>query len=106
MVPKMLEWYWYLPPRCIMKMNVDGVARGNLGIAGWGVVFRDHDGTIKGTYIGGLGVATNYEAKCTTIIEGLNMAIQQGWQHIWVDTNSVAATKVFQADKALWKLRA
>ncbi|KAF9620424.1 hypothetical protein IFM89_012601 [Coptis chinensis] len=106
MAPKMLECYWYLPPRGIMKMNTDGAARGNPGIAGWGVVFRDHDGTVKGTYIGGIGVATNYVAECTSIIEGINLAIQQWWQHIWVDIDSVAATKTFQADKVLWKLRA
>ncbi|KAF9604618.1 hypothetical protein IFM89_008884 [Coptis chinensis] len=106
MAPKMLECYWYLPPKGIMKMNADGAARGNLGIAGWGVVFRDHKGTVKGTYIRGIRVATNYEVECTTIIEGLNMAIQQGWQHIWVDTDSVAAAKAFQDDRVLWKLRA
>ncbi|KAF9595438.1 hypothetical protein IFM89_000356 [Coptis chinensis] len=28
-----------------MKMNPDGAARGNPGIAGWRVVFRDHEDT-------------------------------------------------------------
>ncbi|KAF9599054.1 hypothetical protein IFM89_033661 [Coptis chinensis] len=71
--------------------------------------YRERDGIELKSYlktIGGIGVATNYEAECTAIIEGLNMAIQQGWQHIWVHTDSVAAAKAFQADKVLWKLRA
>ncbi|KAF9626048.1 hypothetical protein IFM89_030716 [Coptis chinensis] len=68
--------------RGILRMNADGAARGNLGIAGWGVVFRDHDGPKHGS------------------------AIQQGWQHIWVDTDSVAAKAFQAANKVLWKLRA
>ncbi|KAF9598546.1 hypothetical protein IFM89_028078 [Coptis chinensis] len=54
-------------------------------------------------YVGGLGVAMNYEVESTAIVEGITKAIEQGWLHIWVDTDSAAAAKAFQTDNVLWK---
>ncbi|KAF9596182.1 hypothetical protein IFM89_007500 [Coptis chinensis] len=100
----MLECYWYLPLSGYIKVNTDGASRGNPGNAGWAAVYRDHNGIVIGTYVGGLGVATNYEAKSTAIVEGIAKAIEQGWLHIWVDTDSATAAKAFQTDNVLWKV--
>ncbi|KAF9594868.1 hypothetical protein IFM89_035029 [Coptis chinensis] len=87
-----------------IKVNTDGASRGNPGNAGWAAMYRDHNGTVIGTYVGGLGVRMNYEAKSTAIVEGIAKAIEQGWLHIWVDTDSAVAAKAFQTDNVLWKV--
>ncbi|KAF9600512.1 hypothetical protein IFM89_009961 [Coptis chinensis] len=103
---KVVKAYLRTNKECQLKLNTDGASRGNPGNAGWGVVFRNQLGVVVGTLVGGLGVATSYEAERTAIVEGMNMAITKGWTHIRVDTDSGAAAKAFQSDKIYWKVRA
>ncbi|KAF9606276.1 hypothetical protein IFM89_024185, partial [Coptis chinensis] len=80
--PRMLECYWYLPPQGYIKVNTKGASRGNPGNTGWAAVYRDHNGTVIGTCVGGLGVAMNYEVESIAIVEGIMKAIEQV-QAIW-----------------------
>ncbi|KAG9441971.1 hypothetical protein H6P81_017825 [Aristolochia fimbriata] len=46
---------WRPPPSGCIKLNFDGSSQGNPGPAGFGGVFRDHEGNILLTYAGPLG---------------------------------------------------
>ncbi|KAF9604944.1 hypothetical protein IFM89_011311 [Coptis chinensis] len=95
----MLECYWYLPPPGCIKVNTDGASSGNPGNAGWATIYRDHNGTVIGTYIEGLGVIKNYEAKSTAVVEGITKAIEQGWLHIWVQWTQILQQRLIRPFK-------
>jgi len=38
--------FWHPPPKGYLKYNIDGVSKGNLGIAGYGGVLRDENDSV------------------------------------------------------------
>ncbi|KAF9599986.1 hypothetical protein IFM89_002021 [Coptis chinensis] len=89
-----------------MKANTDGSSRGNHGLAGWGVIFRDNNGVVHGTLIGGLGVCTCYVAECKAIVECITKAIELGWTRLWIQTDSSSAAAAFNTNKVHWQCKA
>ncbi|KAF5196957.1 hypothetical protein FRX31_013455 [Thalictrum thalictroides] len=75
---------------------------------GWSSRFkklRNDDGALVGVSIGGLGVETCFIAETATIIEGIIMAAEMGWQNIWVEAHSEAAVAALRNNKPHWKLK-
>jgi hypothetical protein len=54
---------WTPPPSGFLKLNFDGVEKGNLGWAGVGGVIRDNGGNIIRLYVRSLGNSTNNAAE-------------------------------------------
>lgn len=59
--------FWSPPATHSYKLNFDGAAKGNLGLAGYGGIFRDVVGSALHIYHGSLGRDTNNTAE----LEGL-----------------------------------
>ena len=58
---------WSPPMPRAYKMIFDGAAKGNPGLAGFGGIFRNHEGTVAHIYFGAMGRDSNNAAE----LEGL-----------------------------------
>ncbi|WP_114905992.1 bifunctional RNase H/acid phosphatase [Ornithinimicrobium murale] len=59
-------------------VEADGGSRGNPGVAGYGALVRDSDGTLLAERAGPLGTASNNVAEYTGLIEGLRAVLHLG----------------------------
>ncbi|XP_062011846.1 uncharacterized protein LOC133728442 [Rosa rugosa] len=71
-----------------LKVNTDGAARGTLGLAGFGGIFRDHLGNCMGCFAGSMGIATALEAELQAIIHAVLIASGKGWTSLWIECDS------------------
>ncbi|KAF5187370.1 hypothetical protein FRX31_023043 [Thalictrum thalictroides] len=100
------ECKWYPPEALVIKINCDGASKGNPGQAGLGCVFRDCHGFFLLVKAKGIGFATNYEAECGAIMEGLEEAVKRGWLKVWVESDSTAAIQAFAHGSLPWRIAA
>ncbi|KAF6171440.1 hypothetical protein GIB67_031766 [Kingdonia uniflora] len=98
--------FWELPRIGEIKINTDGAAKGNLGKGGIGCIFRDCNGNVLGTLSKGLGLVTNFMAKCEAIIHGVEFAALFGWLIEWIESNSTTAVQAFKSNNIPWILEA
>ncbi len=70
-----------------MVIEVDGASRGNPGAAGCGIVLRPEGGPERevGLY---LGKTTNNVAEYLAVISGLQLALEDGADEIWLKSDS------------------
>ncbi|KAF6137699.1 hypothetical protein GIB67_023633 [Kingdonia uniflora] len=73
---------WILPNVNEIKLCCDGSALGNPGPSGIGIVYRDWEGRVLGTFCKLVGTTTNYLAKVNAIINGVEKAIYRGWNNL------------------------
>ena len=66
----------------------DGASRGNPGPAGIGVVISDESGKVLKEISDQIGEATNNFAEYTAVIRGLSEALEMGFSHAVVNTDS------------------
>ncbi|KAF9594508.1 hypothetical protein IFM89_031626 [Coptis chinensis] len=102
--PQIKECKWLLPEIDQVKVNVDGSSMGNPRPAGWGAMYRDHNGEFLLVSCKGLGVKTNYVPECYAILENAKVAIEKGWLNLWLESNSTVAIEDFSTGKIPWKL--
>ena len=62
---------WIPPPVGTFKLNIDGVAKGNPGPAGYGGVMRNSKGGILSLFWGSIGNNTNNMVELEGLINGL-----------------------------------
>ena len=62
---------WIPPQAGTFKINVDGAAKGNPGLAGYGGVIINSRGSILSLFWGSIGSNTNNIAKLEGLINGL-----------------------------------
>lgn len=72
----------------MFKLNFNRVAKGNLGPAGLGGVFRNVAREILGVYWGFIGENTNNMVELKALLEGLNMAVTNGWFLVIIEGDS------------------
>ncbi|KAJ4717448.1 Ribonuclease H protein [Melia azedarach] len=89
--PQITQVLWLLPIYPFIKVNTDGLSKGNPGEAACGGVFRDHSGKFLGAYAVSLGHNTSFYAEIMAIIYAINQAAQRGWKFIWLESDSQAA---------------
>jgi ribonuclease HI len=80
--------FWSPPPVDFIKLNFDGASKGNPGAAGYGVVFRNHQGHIILINAGNLGHSTNNAAELWGLIRGLQLAIDYNFTKLIVEGDS------------------
>jgi len=61
-----------------LLVEADGGSRGNPGVAGYGALVRDADGTLLAERAAPLGIASNNVAEYTGLIEGLRAVLDLG----------------------------
>ena len=88
----------------ILKLNLDGASRGNLGPAGYGGVIHNDKGDIVHIFSMYLGEAKNNEAKFSALEHGLRILIRMGNGTAVVEGDSLlaisAAKKIQNGTKA------
>ena len=76
------------PPFPYLKLNTDGSALGNLGLAGAGGVLRDH----RGRWISSFSLcgrfATNNMVELAAVKQGLEMAWNMGYKFLHLELDS------------------
>ncbi|KAL6194704.1 hypothetical protein ACLB2K_035781 [Fragaria x ananassa] len=81
-------WHPPLFPR--IKLNIDGLAKGNPGFASCGGVFRDTHGHNIGGYCKGLGHNSAFYSKLMGVIIRVEYAFQFGWKCLWLESDSTS----------------
>ena len=82
----------------MVRMYIDGGARGNPGPAGYGVRIEDADGTLIEELYGGLGVATNNVAEYNGLLAALKWAVDHGQQKVQVRADSELLVKQMRGE--------
>ncbi|XP_026459745.1 uncharacterized protein LOC113360451 [Papaver somniferum] len=102
-----IKCFWEPPQNNEMILCCDGVARGNPGRAGAGVVVRDANANVVGAMSVGFGVQTNYLAELFCVIVGLEWAVKFEVGSICIRTDSMSVVLVFSGDDVIvpWFLR-
>ena len=77
-----------MPPNPFIKINTDGSALGNLGIAGATGILRNQLGQWISAFSLHLGLVTNNIAELTAVREGLAMAWTMGFKFIYLELDS------------------
>ncbi|GLJ31735.1 hypothetical protein SUGI_0638270 [Cryptomeria japonica] len=97
---------WKAPPMDWMKLNFDGASKGNLGDSDFGAIIRNNIGEpIYGVY-GGLGLATNNEAKIRALEAVLNLCVQIGISRVIIEGESqIIINDIIKSNFQCWKLR-
>jgi len=80
--------HWQLPLQNSFKINFDGASRGNPGMAGFGGVCRNDKGEIVKVFFGKLGFDSNNSTELEGLIQGLTLALSEGWLPATVEGDS------------------
>uniref|UniRef100_A0A2N9F7H7 Reverse transcriptase domain-containing protein n=1 Tax=Fagus sylvatica TaxID=28930 RepID=A0A2N9F7H7_FAGSY len=84
--------YWRPPPTDFFKLNTDGSAEGNPGLAGAGGIIRNHTGGwIKG-FSRKIGVTNSLAAELWGLRDGLILAHQQNIKKIIIELDAKAVS--------------
>lgn len=87
---------WFPPSSNIIKLNVDGTAKGNPGVSGTGGVFRDSSGVVIYAFSSYLGVKSNNFAECSVLLIGLRIAYHLDINKLQVKSDSLLLVQWFQ----------
>lgn len=79
---KVTKVVWDFPDQGWMKVNTDGVSRGNPGKSAIGFVVRDEEGDVKFAWGKKIQKATNTEAETLTILEALRHCVHHVYTSI------------------------
>ena len=85
-VPQLI--HWKAPPHPYLKLNTDGSALDNPGLARAGGVLRDHQGQWISGFSARVGLATNNMAELDVVRQGLAMAWNAGVKLLQLELDS------------------
>ncbi|KAL6221415.1 hypothetical protein ACLB2K_009166 [Fragaria x ananassa] len=104
-VPRLIIWHPPLYPW--LKLNTDGLAKGNPGPAACGGVFRDCFGNFIAGYCQGLSHQTAFFSELMAVIIGVELAYQLGWHQIWLESDSTSVLSCLSSSSFCppWPLR-
>lgn len=87
--PNIHTIFWLSPPIGWIKVNTDGLAKGNPGPSACGAVFRG--GAFRGCFAVSLGHHSAFYAELYAIISAIEIAHSKGWHSLWIESDSLAA---------------
>ncbi|TQD76419.1 hypothetical protein C1H46_038047 [Malus baccata] len=93
--PSIVPVRWHPPPFSWVKVNTDGLAKGNPGPAACGGVFRDSAGYFLGGFSLCLGHRTSFYAELHAVILAVELAHARGWQNLWLESDSSSVISCF-----------
>ncbi|XP_004289281.1 PREDICTED: putative ribonuclease H protein At1g65750-like [Fragaria vesca subsp. vesca] len=98
---------WHPPLSPWIKLNTDGLAKGNPGPATCGGVFRDYQGHFIGGFSTPIGHHNDFFSELLAVIIGIELAFQLGWQHVWLECDSTSVVECFSKSSFVppWQLR-
>ncbi|XP_058746815.1 uncharacterized protein LOC131619766 [Vicia villosa] len=97
---------WCPPPLGWVKVNIDGVARGNPVTMACGGLYRDSNAVHLGSFCDYMGEGNSELAEFWAAIIAIEKAVSLGWRKIWIETDCLLVVKAF-SDTTLvpWKIR-
>ena len=78
-----------MPSAPYIKLNTDGSAIGNPGLASTGGILRNHMGNWLAGFSLHLGIASNNMAELATVRQGLILAWDMGFKFIQLELDSI-----------------
>lgn len=94
--PKVVSVFWHPPLIPWVKINMDGLAKGNPGEAACGAVFKGFNGAFKGCFAMSLGLHSSFYAEIFGVIVAIEEAANRGWQYVWLESDSIVALSCLQ----------
>ncbi|PRQ42072.1 putative RNA-directed DNA polymerase [Rosa chinensis] len=88
--PKIQRVLWHPPLPPWVKVNTDGLAKGNPGPAACGGVFRDASGVYLGSFCQPLGCNSSFYAELYAVIVSIEVAFTRGWTTLWLESDSIS----------------
>ncbi|KAF7834213.1 reverse transcriptase [Senna tora] len=85
---------WNPPKFSWWKLNSDGACLGNPGPFAIGGIIRDHMGNWVKGFSGFVGQGTALKAELWAIVRGSNLALDLGYNFLWIETDSLLACKL------------
>jgi ribonuclease HI len=103
----LLEVIWQPPLFDWLKCNIDGAVVGCPGSASCGGVFRNHSSDFVLGFAEPLGLATSYFAELCGAMRAIEIAFQNDWHNIWIESDSTLVVSAFQSPhrEVPWVLR-
>ena len=104
--PKIKEIIWQPPVFDWIKCNIDGASLGNPGPSSCGGIFRDKNADFLGAFAYNLGISNSLVAELNATMFAIELAHHRGWNHIWLESDSMFVTLAFKSKKIVpWQLR-
>lgn len=105
LIPKLISVLWKPPPIGWVKVNTDGSFR-DKSRAGFGGVFRNHEGVFIGGFSSKVDVCSAIDAEILAVLEALQVAWVRRWTHVWLETDSALVVHYFYHPHLVpWRLR-
>jgi ribonuclease HI len=102
--PTIKEILWCPPQSNWMKCNTDGAA--TTDTASYGGIFRDHLADFRGGFAENIGKNSAFFAEILGAIRAIEIAFQNHWYNLWLETDSVLVVKAFSNQALIpWQLR-
>ncbi|XP_058757438.1 uncharacterized protein LOC131630707 [Vicia villosa] len=101
-----LEVLWQPPPKGCIKVNIDGLARGDPSLIACGGIFQDENACHMGSFCDFLGEGSAALVDLLAAVVALERAKILGWKKIWMESDCSLVIKAF-SDCSLvpWKIR-
>ncbi|XP_004304923.1 PREDICTED: putative ribonuclease H protein At1g65750-like [Fragaria vesca subsp. vesca] len=105
--PRIQHVLWQPPFFPWIKVNTDGLAKGNPSPAACGGVFRDASGGFLGSFCQSLGWKTSFYSELYAVILAIEIAHDKGWVYLWLESDSVSVVACFSSKSFSppWNLR-
>lgn len=84
--------------RAGVKLNTDGCFYESNGKAGFGGLFRDHDGQWLLGFYGKLTCDSSLETEIWGIYRGLTIMLERGYNNIHIESDSLSAVQLINGD--------
>ncbi|XP_026383656.1 uncharacterized protein LOC113279166 [Papaver somniferum] len=97
--------HWQAPSFGVTLFCCDGASFGNPGLAGFGVVVRDHLCQVICTLTGGLGITTNYIAEVFVVTCAAELVVEWKLGSIIISSDSQKVINEFTSSKIPWFIK-
>ncbi|GKV08919.1 hypothetical protein SLEP1_g20489 [Rubroshorea leprosula] len=89
---------WTKPSSGVVKLNTDGSFLSRSGMAASGGLFRDHEGKWMLGYARNIGHTSCLAAELWAIRDGLQLAVDKGFNRLCIETDSLTALNLISKD--------
>jgi len=90
----------------VIKLNFDGASKGNSGKAGYGGIYRNHEGQPFLSFFGSIGWDTNNSAELEGLCLGMKLANQHNFYPILIEGDTqILINMVIQIQQGSLALR-
>ncbi|KAK1304141.1 hypothetical protein QJS10_CPB11g01049 [Acorus calamus] len=90
-----IKFAWEKPNADYVKLNFDGTSRGKSCNASIGGVWRNHEGEFLLGYAEPIGRATSLAAELVATKRGLELGLENGWSHVWIEGDAMIVVDFF-----------